>query len=143
MKKISRAVLDTNVFVSAFVFKKEVYVLAEAWLQGKFVWVLSPAIEKEYLDVIRRPKFQQTQEEIEEIGNLLEEAKKSILMEYVEPEKRLHIISEDPKDNMFLECAVAGKADYIVSGDRHLLELKQYRGILIFSPRVFLAKLEV
>jgi predicted nucleic acid-binding protein len=54
---------------------------------------------------------------------------------------RLSVIREDPDDDRYLECAVEGHAEYIVSGDRHLLALGTYRDIAIMSPRVFLAAL--
>ena len=55
---------------------------------------------------------------------------------------KLDVIKQDPKDNKFLECAVAAHASYVLSGDQHLLNQKQYRDILIFSPRQFLEKLK-
>ena len=138
MTELPRAVLDTNVFLSAFVLRKKAFRLAEAWFQSRFVWIMSPDIEEEYRDVIARPKFQQTKEEVEEIENMLEEAKAAKLMEYVVPEKSLSVIADDPKDNMFLECAVAGRAGYIVTGDRHLLDLKSYKNISVSSLNSFL-----
>jgi predicted nucleic acid-binding protein len=51
-------------------------------------------------------------------------------------------VSDDPDDNRVLECAVAGRADYIVSGDRHLLNLKQHAGIAILTAREFLDGLD-
>ncbi|MCG2722043.1 MAG: putative toxin-antitoxin system toxin component, PIN family, partial [Thermodesulfovibrionales bacterium] len=53
----------------------------------------------------------------------------------------LHIeaVPEDPEDNKFIECALTCKADYIVSGDRHLLNLKEYAGIKILKASEFLA----
>lgn len=56
----------------------------------------------------------------------------------VDPETLLDIIMEDPDDNRVLECAVAGRADYIVSGDRRVLKLKAYAGIPILTARQFL-----
>jgi putative PIN family toxin of toxin-antitoxin system len=50
----------------------------------------------------------------------------------------IKIISEDPEDNMFIECAIANDADYIISGDKHLLELESYKIIMILSPASFL-----
>lgn len=55
----------------------------------------------------------------------------------VEPGTRLNVITEDPSDNKFLECAVEGEADYIVSGGRHLLWLGRYQGIEILPPGAF------
>lgn len=57
-----------------------------------------------------------------------------------EPSERLSIIAEDPSDNRVLECALSAHADAIVSGDRHLLVLKVFRGIPILSPQVFLVQ---
>ncbi len=61
-------------------------------------------------------------------------------MHLVDVTSRIDTIKVDPSDNAFLECAVDGRADYIVSGDRHLLGLGTYRGIQIISPREFLAR---
>ncbi len=51
----------------------------------------------------------------------------------VTPKENVEVIREDPEDNKFLDCAVAGKADYIVSGDQHLLELNEHEGIKIVT----------
>jgi uncharacterized protein len=60
----------------------------------------------------------------------------------VEPKETLHVIGEDPDDDLVLECAVAGRADTIVSGDRHLLTLASFPGISIMRVRQFLALIE-
>ncbi len=59
----------------------------------------------------------------------------------VSPTVKLDVIKADPKDNIILECAVAGNADYIVSGDKHLLDLKEFSGIKILKPAEFLRKI--
>jgi len=56
----------------------------------------------------------------------------------VEPKKKLKVVKDDPQDNKFLECALEAKADLIVSGDKHLLKLKEYEGIPIVSSADFL-----
>ncbi|MDP3765803.1 MAG: putative toxin-antitoxin system toxin component, PIN family [Nanoarchaeota archaeon] len=56
----------------------------------------------------------------------------------IETEEKLEIVKEDPSDNIIMESAVEGKADFIVSGDQHLLKLKEYKGIKILTPREFL-----
>jgi hypothetical protein len=53
----------------------------------------------------------------------------------------LRVISDDPDDDHYLSCAIEGEADYIVSGDHHLLELCEYQGIPILTPRAFLTLL--
>lgn len=57
----------------------------------------------------------------------------------VEPKQKLMVINRDPDDNKFLECSLEGGAEYIVSGDKDLLDLKTYQGIYILSPAAFLA----
>jgi uncharacterized protein len=59
--------------------------------------------------------------------------------EVVKPKRRLHVVRHDPSDNKFLECAVAGKARVIISGDNDLLSLGHYRQIRIQTPAQFLA----
>lgn len=65
------------------------------------------------------------------------------ISELVSPKIALDVIKEDPPDNRILECAIAGKADLIVSGDRHLRQLKTYQGIPIVRPVDFLRTLGV
>jgi predicted nucleic acid-binding protein len=56
----------------------------------------------------------------------------------VEPRERLDVIKEDPPDNRILECAVKARADFIVSGNKHLLKLKEFRGaIIVRAPGFF------
>ena len=65
------------------------------------------------------------------------------IVEIIIPQITLEVIKEDPPDNRILECAVAGQADLIVSGNRHLLRLKSYEGIPIVRPIDFLRTLGV
>jgi len=55
----------------------------------------------------------------------------------VEPKERINIVKDDQKDNIFIETAVAGNVDYIISQDNHLLKLKEFRGIKIITPEEF------
>ena len=59
----------------------------------------------------------------------------------VEPKERMDVVKEDLKDNIFIEAAVAGNADYIVTQDNHLLKLEEFKGIRIITPEKFLIKL--
>ncbi len=56
----------------------------------------------------------------------------------VHPEIKSNVIKDDPSDNMYLECAIEGEADFIISGDKHLKDLKSYKGIKIIDPVTFL-----
>ena len=57
----------------------------------------------------------------------------------VKPTEKLNIVKDDPDDNKIIECAVEGSADYIISQDNHLLNLKEYKGIKIIKPEEFLS----
>ena len=60
----------------------------------------------------------------------------------VEPKEKILAVKDDPKDDIFIETAVAGNVDYIVSQDNHLLKLKKFRGIKIITPEEFNALLK-
>jgi predicted nucleic acid-binding protein len=62
--------------------------------------------------------------------------------EFVSPTESVHAVEADPSDNKFLEAALAGQAVCVVSGDSHLLQLKSFRGISIFTAREFIERLE-
>ena len=132
-----RAVLDTNVVVSSLLFHGQPSHLVPLWQARRFVALVSRPILREYLRVLAYPKFRLTPEEVRQA---IEE-----LLPYVEPVspvKRLSVIRRDPTDNRFLECAVAGKAQYLVSGDDDLLSLRSFQGIRIVTVGEFLAVVE-
>lgn len=132
-----KVVVDTNIFISAFLKGGEPEQLIKKWKQGKIVILMSRDIMEEILEVLMRPKIGAPFSYIERLGKVI--YKKAII---VKPQQSLQVIIDDPKDNKFLECAVEGKADYIISGDEHLLSLKEYRGIKIIKTKEFLKKLE-
>ncbi len=128
-----RVVLDTNVLVSALIFTGISSELVPLWQRSAITVLLSRGILKEYLRVLSYPKFQLSEAEIKA---LIEEE----LLPYVEvvnPRRRLRVVERDPSDDKFLECAVTGKAQVIISGDKDLLSLGRYRQIRIQSPAQF------
>ena len=129
-----RVVLDTNVLVSALLFSGISSKLVSLWQKGLITPLLSRQVLDEYLRVLSYPKFQLSEEEIKEL------IQEEILpyAEVVKPKRRLRVVQRDPSDNKFLECAVAGKARFIISGDKDLLSLGHYRQIRIQSPAQFL-----
>ncbi|RCK76801.1 MAG: hypothetical protein ANABAC_3226 [Anaerolineae bacterium] len=133
---MKRVVLDTNVLVSAYLGGKLEGIL-QLFRQGRYRLLLSEEIFVEYLAVLKRPKFQLEQRDINSLIALL--LSKG---EFISTPIRLEIITADPSDNKFLEAAVAGKADVVVSGDHHLLELGSYAGIPILTAADFLTWLE-
>ena len=129
---MKRVILDTNIVISS-VLGGALVLIFEKWDQGKFTVVVTSDILSEYFDVINRSKFRLKQDTIDKITRYLYQ-----FSEYVVPEEKIQVIETDPKDDKFLEAAVAGKVDFIVSGDNHLLEIKEFRGIPIISGREFL-----
>jgi putative PIN family toxin of toxin-antitoxin system len=129
-----RVVLDTNAVVSALLFSGISSELVSLWRKGLITLLLSREILDEYLRVFSYPKFELTEEEIKEL------IQEEILpyAEVVKPKRRLRVVQRDPSDDKFIECAVAGKARVIISGDKDLLSLGRYRQIRILSPAKFL-----
>lgn len=129
---MKRVVLDTNIMVSMALGGK-VGKIYDAWRAGKFLLVVSEEIVSEYLDVLQRSKFHLRPRTIATII-----ARVHRKAEIVSPQEQITNIQPDPKDDRFLEAAIAGNADYIVSGDKHLLDLKVFRSIQIITGREFL-----
>ena len=115
-----RAVLDTNVIVSALLFEGETSRLIDHWKQDSLILILSPPVFAEIVRVLSYPKFQLEEEEIRTLlgEEILPYAK------IVSLKSRRKKYARDPEDDKFIHTALAGSADLIVSGDRHLLELK-------------------
>ena len=136
MKKV---VLDTNVLVSGII-KKEgpPGKILKVWRQGLFSLIISPSIIEEINRVLGEKEFSKrgiTDNDIKELSFAL-----LLNAVVVIPTVKIKIIKEDPEDDKFLECALEGKADYIVSGDKkHLQPLKKFQSILILSPAKFLS----
>lgn len=136
-----RAVLDANVFVSALLSPRGFpsKILA-AWHAERFHLVISPAILEEISRVFHFPKIALRHRWPEEkIRLFIEDLAHLAILTPGEP--TLNVIAEDPSDNRYLECAVEGGAEYIVSGDQHLLQLATYQEIRILTPKEFLGVL--
>jgi len=134
---MKRIILDTNILVS-MALGGEVGKVNDEWKAEKFLLIVSDEIVFEYLEVLQRPKLHLKSRTIAIImGRVYRKA------ELVYPVERISNIQPDPKDDKFLEAAIAGKVDFIVSGDKHLLDLKEFRSIPIISGREFLEWLEV
>lgn len=127
-----RLVFDTNILVSALVFPGG---QGEAALRRIIdqtdQLVLSRPIVDELLDVLAR-KFARDAEELAHVAVFVTE-----LALIVAPKRRLRVVKDDP-DNRILECAVAGRAEVIVTGDKALLALKLYEKIRILTLREYL-----
>ena len=131
-----RVVFDTNVYFSAFTHPLgPPFRIWRKAVNRNFVLLVSPAILREIAHVLRDVlQWQET----EIVAQLKLVAK---VAEIISPTVRLRVIAEDPTDARVLECALAGRADLIVSGDRHLRKLKSFRNIGIVQPSDFLRTL--
>lgn len=127
-----RVVLDTNIIVSAYL-GGTLEAIVVAWKSGKFTLIVSAAIVEEYLLVLKRPKFKLELAEIDDFSALLLDK-----AEFVIPLEHVTAVLGDETDNKFLDAAMAGKANLVVSGDGHLLELKTFREISVITAREFL-----
>ena len=129
-----KVVVDTNVVVSALLFGGHPGRLIELWQMGAIKPMASKQIIDEYLRVLTYPKFNLSEEEI----NFLLYQQILSYFDVIDVHPGPGIIKEDPGDDKFIWCALAGNAKFIISGDRHLLALKFYRKIKILSPADFI-----
>lgn len=128
-------VLDTNVVVSGLTLpggQGEKALLAA--IDGKVALVISRPLVRELLDVLAR-KFSRNAEELARVAVFLGE-----VGELVDPRTRVRVLGDEP-DNRVLECAVSGRADAIVTGDRAMLALYEWSGVRILSLRQFLDRI--
>ncbi len=135
-----RVVLDTNILISATIVPHgapaRVFAAAVA---GKITLVVSDAGLTEYENVIQRRHITTKYRDIARlITDILEFLRHDSIRIYDPQTIR---VVKDPKDDFLLACAIAGKANYIISGDEHLLALREYRGVKILTPRDFVVNI--
>lgn len=128
-----KIVLDTNVFVSGIFFSGPPFQILQAWKERKIQFVLSQEIVSEYQRVAEALANKYT---IVDISGIIELV--TIYSEIVETDGYEIIECEDPDDNKFVECAMAGNCKTIVSGDKHLLKLSGFQNINVLTPRKFI-----
>ena len=128
-----RVVLDTNVFISGIFFSGPPSKILEAWRNKNIQILLSQEILDEYQEVAESLESKFPAVDILPIIELV-----TIHWQFVDPEGIDISVCEDPDDDKFFECAVAGKCQMIVSGDKHLLKLSGFQGIMVLKPRDFL-----
>ncbi len=128
-----RIVFDTNVLVAALVFPGgQGDAVLRRVIGGTDQLVLSRAILDELLEVLGR-KFARDREELAHVAVYISE-----LSTMVSPKRRLHVVLDDP-DNRILECALAGHAQAIITGDKALLALRSYEGVAVMTLASYLA----
>ncbi|MBN1292918.1 MAG: putative toxin-antitoxin system toxin component, PIN family [Candidatus Latescibacteria bacterium] len=137
-----RIVLDTNVLVSAILSPRSISAqIIRLVLDDTVTLAISQDILDEVYRVIRYPKLVRlmkkhdvTPEEVDSIIKRL-----SRIAVVTPGELKLDVIRDDPSDNKFLACTVESEANFIVSGDHHLTELREFQGIPIVNPATFLS----
>ena len=131
--KKPRVVIDTNVFVSGLNFAGRPGEILELFIKGNIEVFISPFILSE-IERILRERFEWGEGNIRSVLNQIK--RQTIL---VHPRIKVTVIKWKDDDNRILECAIEGKVQYLISGDRkHLLPLKEYQGTKILSPSEFL-----
>jgi len=129
-----RVVFDSNVLIAALLFPEgRAAAAVENIFDGSDELVLSPPILREILSVLAR-KFSRDREELSRVAVVLGEMGK-----IVNPSRRLTVFRDEP-DNRILECAVEGKADVIVTGDKAILAIGEYGGIRLITLTEYLAR---
>jgi putative PIN family toxin of toxin-antitoxin system len=129
-----RAVVDTNITVSALLFGGLPLKIVKAALSKKFIWVTSPFLIEEAERVLSSDKFGLSAHEMKTLTEPI-----FSIAEIVIPSMTINAIPRCPADNRVLECAVEGKCTYIVSGDRRdLLVLKKFQYVEIITARQFM-----
>ena len=133
-----RVTADTNIYISALHFGGTPERLLRLAEEGSIQLVISDEIMAEVAKTLRGEKFAWPEPDIEKALRQL-----SRITERVQPTQTLDIVKAKPSDNRILECADAGNADFIVTGDkRHLLPLGSFRGKPILQVTEFLRQLE-
>ena len=123
-----KVILDTNVFLSGILFGGNPEKLLKLWLEKRFILCFSPILKAEIIQKLEL-KFEFAKYSIKTISQTIDMFSKKYI-----PKKKVKIC-KDPKDNFLLELAQESHADYFVSGDKTVLELKEYKGTKILSPK--------
>jgi putative PIN family toxin of toxin-antitoxin system len=128
-----RIVIDTNIFVSSFMGGNPRKII-DLWKEGKITLCLSNDILDEYINVLKRIGLADE----DELAELLSLFSKGFNILFTMKTPKLEIVKEEPDDDKFIECAIALRAEYIITGDKAILSLGQYMNIRILSPSEFI-----
>ena len=122
--------------MSGFLWRGSEFRLLSAVVERKAILFSSPALLSEFARVLSYERIRPF------VGDprVLIEKLESIAI-FVKPKEGVTVVKEDPQDDKVLECALAADADFIISGDKHLLKLRKFRGILIITTPQALEKL--
>ncbi len=134
-----RIVADTNIYISALFWRGNPYKLIHLCFEGKAKLVVSkPIIEELERVLLTEEKFRMEREDVAMYSRIILSN-----ADLVAPNFTLKVIEKDPADDRILECAVEGEVDYLISGNKHLLEVKEFQGIKIITAKQMLEILGV
>lgn len=129
-----RITVDTNVLISATFWDGDSSKIIGKVEADEIKLILSQEILQEYAEVLQSKEIQ---DKIGDKGLMLKQTVQKIasIATIVYPINKIDVVKADPDDNKVIECAVQGKVDYIITRDKHLLNLKTYDGIRIITPK--------
>jgi putative PIN family toxin of toxin-antitoxin system len=129
-----RAVLDTNVLISGVIATGVPHKLLVKGFNHEYQIVVSVETLTEFRDTLLKypERFHMDEDDVQKEVETIR-----YFAEFVAPQEDITAVEDDPDDDKFLEAAVAGDVEYLVSGDQHLLSLASFRGVDIVEPRAF------
>jgi hypothetical protein len=138
---MTRIVIDTNILVSAFLTPKgNPAKILKLILEGKLNLIISPAILEETRQVFNYPRLVKLMRKnkitLDEVYGFLDKLSRVAVI--TPGQLDIDVIQDDPADNKILACGQEGEADFIISGDHYLTDLKTFQGIKILNPAAFL-----
>lgn len=131
-ENLVKIVLDTNILVSAIGFGGKPHTILQMTLENKIKAITSPLLLAEFEDVVIK-KFPLLEPDAERVKKLIRKK-----FRVVKPAETIKAVADDP-DNRVLEAAVTGGCQYVITGDKELLDLETFAGIQIVTPQKFLS----
>jgi uncharacterized protein len=132
-KTTTKVILDTNILISTLGWQGNPHKVLQKIIDKEVVLFISNKQFEELARVLDYPKFNFSEEKKARFKAII-----SAMATFAKPTTKLDIIKEDPSDNMILECALVSNADFIISGDEHLLGLANFKGAKIVSASYFM-----
>ncbi|HCY20055.1 MAG TPA: putative toxin-antitoxin system toxin component, PIN family [Deltaproteobacteria bacterium] len=133
-KAAIKIVLDTNILISSLLFKGELAGVVDLWKKGKIIPIFSRDTFDEFKTVLEYPKFSLTAQEMK----VIIEEEVLPFFEVIEVTDKIKGACRDADDDKFIACAVSASADFIVTGDKDLLDMGKYKSVKILSASEFL-----
>lgn len=137
-KAAIKIVLDTNILISSLLFKGELAGVVDLWKKGKIIPIFSRDTFDEFKSVLEYPKFSLTTQEMK----VIIEEEVLPFFEVIEVTDKIKGVCSDTDDDKFIACAVAASADFLVTGDRNLLDIGRYKSVKILSASELLRMLK-